>query len=533
MSSLASLAHPDRTVRVSDRRIVGLIAAFVAVGFFTSYRSLLPLLGSESSQAVLLVVPVAAVGLLLVALPRVQRVPEEVLVNFLFALPMLIALFSLLVVLPAKLSFIYWAYRLDLLAVPAFVAFALILFYGLPGVWAARPALSLLLLGWPPLLDTFTRIVAPPLADLDAALVGLVLKLAAPDVTRHADVFSLGRGGGWTTVEVSSTCAGLLAVISMLVLGSVVAAASYGPFRGKVRWFACAVALVLTLNVVRIAAVLVVANNAGIGAAFRLFHLVSGALLFAVAFTTMLLLLRRFGLELELTRMRAGSDETQPARRLALVCSIVIGVCAVAAFSTLRMDFRGAGMLDRAALIRHGFLVPPTQRPNLVAREPATGIGEFFGVGADAKLYYFKWPDGGYTSAQIIVDHSLSGLQQYGILQCFVTHGFRIYATQKQALPFGGTAEVIALRDAFRDLVAVTWVQPVRLAGGGSAWRRVTLYQYLDKMLGSAPRLDYPGPLGLWFVNRVLPYGGTHMPARFGPAAARARLLAAKIVEAG
>ena len=55
--------------------------------------------------------------------------------------------------------------------------------------------------------------MAPPLANLDAVLVGLILKLGAPDVTRHADVFSLGRGGGWTTIEVSSTCAGLLAVV--------------------------------------------------------------------------------------------------------------------------------------------------------------------------------------------------------------------------------------------------------------------------------------------------------------------------------
>src|SRR5438874_1281778 len=72
-AGLTGLAHPDRTVRVSDGRIVGLIPAAAAVGSCTPCRSLRPRLGSASPGAVLLGGPVAAIGWLLVAAGTTSR----------------------------------------------------------------------------------------------------------------------------------------------------------------------------------------------------------------------------------------------------------------------------------------------------------------------------------------------------------------------------------------------------------------------------------------------------------------------------
>jgi hypothetical protein len=119
----------------------------------------------------------------------------------------------------------------------------------------------------------------------------------------------------------------------------------------------------------------------------------------------------------------------------------------------------------------------------------------------------------------VVVDRSYRSVRKYGVLQCFVLHHYKVYATHVVGLPGGGTASLISLRIDKRDVATANWLQPVRL-GAMRAWRRVVLYEYVEDAR-PPPSLRGAGGIrgfGIWLINTLSPYGGTRPPARFKPA---------------
>src|SRR5436305_889159 len=158
--------------RVTISYPIALVALIgLTLGAFAySYGQLAPLAGSESPESVLLLIPLAAFVLIGRALFDVAPRSDEAAINAVFAAPLLVVLAALMIWLPAKLSYFYWVYRLDLLAVPFFVGGAIIMLFGIPAFWRARSGIAVLLLGWPPLLDSLIREVSDPLAHTTAQI---------------------------------------------------------------------------------------------------------------------------------------------------------------------------------------------------------------------------------------------------------------------------------------------------------------------------------------------------------------------------
>src|SRR5207248_425298 len=120
-------------------------------------------------------------------------------------------------------------YRLDLLAVPLFVSFAVLLVFGANALWRARLALAVLLLGWPPLLDRVLQVVTEPASSAQARLLAL---LPLPG-SHSGETFFFGTGRAAAAITIGAPCAGLLGVFSMAFVGGLVAHFAHGPGRRK------------------------------------------------------------------------------------------------------------------------------------------------------------------------------------------------------------------------------------------------------------------------------------------------------------
>jgi exosortase/archaeosortase family protein len=502
--------------------IAGGLALALLAAFGASYRVLLPLAGSDSPLGVVLVAPLVAVAILVVKLPHVQRNSEEILANVALSLPLLFAVGFLLVWAPAKLSYFYWEYRFDLLAVPAFVGLLLVLLYGLPALWSTREALIVLAFGWPPLADWFARIFAQPLADLDTRIVHLAVHPLFPDIVRNGDLLVFSRDGQKQAVAIAGTCSGLAGVLAIGLLGAGVLSVVHGPARRKRVWFATALGLVLLANLVRLWAVVVVARLEGLGPAATTFHNTAGPLVAAAVCFGMLLLLRPFGLELRLPSLRglAPAEVRRPTALTLAGAALALTVATGAA--TAGLSFRDIGLYAGAQRItRNDPLPAPTgYRATHVADIPS--VAATFGGDTDAKLYFMRGPRGEGFMAQVVVTRTRAEAKAYGVLQCFAYHKLKIYDAKESPLADGGTAQVIDIRVGKDDIATAAWLQPVIL-GDHAAWRRTILYQYLPGLGRGAAKGASTGVMrsfGLWLVNTLSPYGGIEAPARFGRAEA-------------
>jgi exosortase/archaeosortase family protein len=511
--SAAGVALPrasSRPRRVSARfgSAFAVVAGAAALGFAHAYASLAPLAGSESPESLLLLVPLAAAYVLWRQLAHADRDGGELAVNLFLATPALIVLAALLLWFPPRLSYFYWVYRLDLLAVPFFVAFAVLLVFGATALWRARWAIVLLLLGWPPHLDAALRLDTARIALLQAELVGLLPLRAA----RTGTTFVVGHGAALT---IGAPCAGLLGVVSMLLVGGVVVAYRDGPRRRKLAWLAGAVAVALAANVVRLALVVAVAAHAGVAQGFAIFHALAGPLLFALALLASLLLLDRVGLPARARR------EPRPRQRVELgpgtaaaVTAAIAATALVAAWTTAAAQtpglFRGVIALGRTDL-----LPTPAGYSTRGVNELAS-LGSLFGTGAQAQLAHIGDLRGDAVAAQVVVTPTYRQALRYGVLDCFVFHHDHVYATHVEPLVDGGSAMLTAVRLDGADVATLTWVQPA-LVDGRHAWRRVLLFSYLN---GVAPQAHAARPasslsVGSWLLDRFGPYGATTPPPRF------------------
>jgi exosortase/archaeosortase family protein len=372
----------------------------------------------------------------------------------------------------------------------------------------------LFLLGWPPVFDRLVSLVADPIAQLDATLVGVLAAPLAPHAQRVGQTFLLGRDSS-SAIGISSACAGLAALFSMALVGAFLPRNVTGSRRAKLLWFGCALALVFAANLARLTAVVVVAERAGLGAGFRVFHASAGILLFSVSLLIMLRLLRLFRLRLTVPRLRSAPRLRFKARGLVLVASLLLSLSMLGVWTESGFGFLGPGSFAQTPTVASDNMLPapPGMQRALVDRLPFIEV--LFGHGARSYEYDFNVSGRTGIGAQIVVVPTLSQIRSYGALDCFVFHRYKIYAGHLVQLRNGGTAMLAAMRIAGQDVATISWYQPVRL-DGEHAWRRVILFQYLT---GQPVHSDFKPSLsrrvGYWLLNTLAPLGSTHPPQRF------------------
>jgi exosortase len=513
--------------------VFGLIVLFALAASAFSYRTLAPLAEGESPQAVLLLVPLAALVVLAFQLAPVSRHGDETAANVGFALPLVLIYLALVLILPAKLSYFYWLYRFDLLTLPVIVAVAVILFFGLPALWSSRSGFLLLLFSWPPLLDWVVQRLDRPLTVLVSRLAEPLVALGGVHVERRDELFTVGTGAKTVTLTVASACSGMVSVFAFLLVGGALVLILRGSREAKAAWLGLGIALVLAANVVRVALVLSVAGRSGIDRAFDVVHTFSGAVLFLSIFFAMLLLLSRFGLTLALPRR----DTVEPLHltrggvlfRLALLTLMAAGLALMVGGSGFRQPglYFGAPKVTTERPIR----LPPQYHQRSSRTLPS--VAGLFGDGAKARTVVFTSPDERIYAAQVVLTESYESAQRYGVLDCFVVHDVRVYSARRVALPGGGTALLAALSFNKNETASISWIQPV-LLGGERFWRRVILYgTSAIQSKEPAKKHSFFGSLSVWLLNKLSPYGYPRSPERFRSAEENLTQLAGALTKAG
>lgn len=504
----------DRELTLPFLPVLGGLLLLVLVGFGVSYSSLLPLADGESPDALLLALPVTGIALLGLALAGTSRHGHEVAINLVFAAPGSAVFVVLLLWLPPRYASVYWVYRLDLLALPILVAVGVILLFGLPALLRSVSAFGLLLLGWQPVFDRIVALVADPLAQADAVLVGVLARPFAAHAVRTGQLFTVGPHGD-RSVAISSACAGLAALFSMLLVGAFLGRAVKGTRRAKLVWLATGVGLVLAVNLVRMTAIVVVADRAGLGPALSIFHATAGVLLFAVALAAMLALLPRFRLALALPQLRRAAPVRMKVRGVIGVGAALCTLALVGVWTESGFGFYGPGSFASTPVLTASNLLPGDRDVQRFHAEELPWVDVLFGHGARSWQYDYTIVGTTGIGAQVVVVPTLAQVASYGALDCFVFHRVTLRSTRRVPMRNGGTALLASMSVSRSDIATISWAQPVRV-DGHNAWRRVILFQYLDgKRVHDSFKPSLSRRLGTWLLNTLAPFGSTRPPQRF------------------
>ncbi len=146
---MTSVRLPDAVPTLWGRLAVLVILTVTAFSY--SLGTLMQSLSVDSPLAYLGLVPMLAV-VLGIALARPRDHEPEVhdrLLDRILGVPLIVIALLMLMVLPAQMSTFFWLWRIDLLALPIFVAGAVVWLFGSRMLFRVWPAVLLLLVAWP------------------------------------------------------------------------------------------------------------------------------------------------------------------------------------------------------------------------------------------------------------------------------------------------------------------------------------------------------------------------------------------------
>jgi exosortase/archaeosortase family protein len=456
-----------------------LTAGLVLAAYRHSLAVLVDGLGGQTPLAYLGLVPLVVLGVCLVrGRPGTGelRLPHRQ-VDWMVGVPLLAGAELVAWILPERLSYAFWANRVDLLGLPLFVAGLVALLFGARVLHRVRLPIALLVLAWP---YPWQRHVDGLLAGT-TALSRRGVRLAAARLpaidSAGGSVFHVGRGAERFTVEVGSACGGANGAVGFLLVGGGIALASRGRAPAKGLWLLAGTVLVLVLNVVRIVAILGVGATAGERAAVEIVHPVLGLVLLGVAAVAMIGLLPRFGLALGGPPRRPGGA-TSPGRRLTMTALVVVvassGALGVANDGLARFDpftdLHGAGTvpaLTPARLAETGWRAVPYDRVNWAP--------QYFGAGATWTRYLLRTRADVTTFLDVTDSKDLSTFSSYGLEACYRYHGYAVVSSRRVHVGAPAAGQAITFRNptAASRWEIVSWVWPVR--GAAPRYERVVL----------------------------------------------------------
>src|SRR3984957_4416394 len=123
----------------------------IIIAYSYSLTTLLQLADLNTPLAYVSLVPL--ISLVLAAMHRKPTRPEPAIhdrqTDYIIGLPLMGAALLVDLLLPSKLSAMFWVWRIDLLTLPFFVAGAVSVIFGVRVLWRQKLAVGFLLLAWP------------------------------------------------------------------------------------------------------------------------------------------------------------------------------------------------------------------------------------------------------------------------------------------------------------------------------------------------------------------------------------------------
>ena len=409
-------------------------------------------------------------------------------IDRIIGVPLVLAALAALVLLPARMSTMYWLYRIDLLTMPLFVAGVICLVFGVRMLWRTKAAVLFLFLAWPIPIRGAVTLWLEPLTNVTAAAVRMVVKVIPVASVSGGDgiTFHIPFGGesGPFSVMVASACSGANGLLGFLLVASAFALVADGSRGRKLAWLAVGSLLVFAFNVVRIMAILAVGRFFGETASIDVLHPVAGLITFNIAVLIMVLNAHRFGLSLP---RRNGVSRTRAI--LSAVPNARVAVAGLLAIAAVGSVFN-ANLLDYDP-ISSSVGTPRVGEFAQVAMQPEGFNGRafidyehgkrFFGEDSTWVRYqYAGYGTGPLRSeapvlADVINSGNLQSFSDFGVEACYRFHGYSTAGVKRVDLGNGVVGTVMNWVDP-DDLAytALYWVWAVR-QGDDVRYERVVL----------------------------------------------------------
>jgi exosortase/archaeosortase family protein len=476
-------------------RLAACLAA-IAGAYHYSLMTLVRALGLETPLAYLGLVPIMALGL---ALLRARPAADEPTihdrqVDVIVAIPLLAAAVLIVTALPARLSSLFWVWRVDLLSMPFFVAAVVTLVFGVRALWRLRVAIGFLLLAWPLPYTAFLSRWLDGFTGLTISGLTESLKhwhVATPATGSDGSLFQVVHAGKPFVLSVASSCSGVNGVVGFLLVGVAFTSLVRGRRSLKLLWLVSGIALIWALNVVRLLLIFWAGSRYGEHVAVDGLHPVIGLVLFCAGIAVMALTMPLFRLSVPPAAPRrtepVQTDATQqPYHRIAVPRAK--GAVILLLSTALFMGVANAGMKqyqlvagDLGAARLLSFTTSPAVVPGYAAANVATYPWSKRFFGADSNWYrYSYYSTTGLTSSSITADvvstTALSRFSDYGIEACYKFHGYSVSGERSFDLGGGVTGNVLTYDNPKQHMQwnVVYWIWPVK-SDKGNRYERVVL----------------------------------------------------------
>ena len=483
MSALAFRALATaRSAPVPTGLRLGLLGSCSVVAFWFSLQSLSGQWRYETPLADLILVPCLAAGLFVAASRRHPYVEALRLGWFdLLVGVMLLALALALVVGgPVFWSKYFWAMRLDLVALPIFVAGAILLLFGARAIVPfGLPVLSLLL-AWPlPYLALLER----ALGGFTQATIDVVTPLAtragvaAPSPGAGDGTFLLHHAGRTFSLSIGSACSGVNALVGFFILGVFALYFIEGHLSRRLLWLLLGAVLVWVANVVRILVLFAVASAFGERLAIALLHPIAGLVALNLAVLLLLGQMRRFRLfwrELEPAEVDSPLAAPAPPEKRAsttrLAGRVVLIAAAAAVFAVANGQLASAarGLTNDGLPAIPAFTTQPLASPGWSIRRSETigWAGPYYGDHSSWVRYVLRPRQIGRAAFTIWLDAvrspNLGALDAYTLAHCYAFHGFAVDLARRVDLGEGVIGQSFVYSTSRGYWHAVSWQWPVR-----------------------------------------------------------------------
>jgi exosortase/archaeosortase family protein len=485
----------SRLKEIGDRPATRAVLVLVAVAFAYRYSldTLLGTVGTDTPLAYLGLAPLIAFGVaLILARPAAgQSDVHDRSIDYLVGIPLLGTSVFMTLALPARMSILFWYYRVDLLSMPLFVAGAVALLFGASTLYRIRYAIGFLLLAWPAPYHYALQHGMGSFANLTLSslhwLVGHI-HVAVAQAGGDGSVFLIHHGSSYFTLSVASACTGVDSFVGFLLVGLAVMTVVDGPKAGRALWIATGMALSFVLNLLRLILIFWVGGRYGEKVALDGLHPIMGLVLFCAGVAVMVNGLRLFRLEVKTPAPAPAERSGEGARprwritaglRLAgaalAVVTVVVGIAdgGFGRYSPVAGDMGSPRLISftDSPIVPDGWSVEP------IAHYP--WANQFFGAGAVWTRYQFS-PTAGAGSGTVLADvintSDLQSFSTYDVIACYDYHGYGLSAEKRVGLGDGveATELTFTVPSLSGSWNALYWVWPVK-AGSGVRYERIVL----------------------------------------------------------
>jgi len=491
----------EAPARVRATIQMAVLLVVVGVAYNYSLSTLIQNAGLETPLAYVSLVP--AIALALAAVRARPARPEPAIhdrqVDYIVGLPLVGAALAANLLLPGKLSAMFWVWRIDLLTLPVFVAGAVAILFGVRVLWRQKLAISYLFLGWPypyssvllRILDAFTAATLYGIREI-IRVVPVAKSVTSPDGT----LFVIVHHGQSFPLSVVSACSGVNSVVGFLLIGSAFGAVVHGPIVRKVLWLTGGILLLWTINLGRITFIFWAGRTWGEHVAIDILHPFIGLVTFSLGVLFLVLLIQPLGMQIGAipAPMRVHSIRSPRATTQGKTSPAVPKVYAAVIVVTVIAIVLG---ISNIGLKTYNLVADASGEPKLAAyiTAPVAPVGwrtrrtavfnwakPLFGDTSIWDRYVMVATTGGDLHASVpvvadvIVTPDLESFSAYGVEACYQFHGYALRDVAQVNVGGGITGQAMSYTShTYGSWSIVYWIIPVKF-GTTTMYQRVVLY---------------------------------------------------------